>query len=274
MGAISRSIAHIKHRHALELAREVARALRTSGQAAAEQGRLNWATVQQAYGQDTTNADRAQSRLESMADRERERERTRQAQRRELHLANPISDEDISRNLSGETVPVPANRRNQRPGPSESNTDDSPQSSTDKNSRQGNGVNADNSRNQTQRPDQSRNNNRGSRNNRGQTNRSRSRSPRSNGRPNNRGGRGNRSYSRRRDNSRGRSNNNDRRNGGNNRNYNRSSYDANSQWGTNNRDPNNAANRGNSVNPRDGLGEVIARVVAEFDRQRARNNNA
>ena len=210
VGPIARSVAHIKHRHALELAREVARALRASGQDVAEQGSLNWATVQQSYGQDRTNAERAQSRLTSMADRERERERERLSQRRELHLATPISDDDICRNFNGKSVPIPNNRREPHASQSASSDGAGPSNAPVDNT-QGAQGGADNNRYQPRRPDRNRNQSRGGRNNRGR-NRSRSRSPRNGGRPQNRGRNDNRSYSNRRSNSRGRPNNNDRRN--------------------------------------------------------------
>ena len=115
LGPIAESVAHIKHRHALELAREVARALHTTGQLAAEQAQLNWSTVQQSYGQDQHNADRARNRLAAMAKIEKEKERTCLQTRRELHLANPVLEQDLCRNLIGESVAIPNNRRDRQP---------------------------------------------------------------------------------------------------------------------------------------------------------------
>ena len=108
-------LTNIRHRHALEFAREVAGFLRSSSEAAAEQGRPNWAAVRQSYDRDTANAERAETRLNAMASKEREKEQSQHEQRRELHLANPIPAEDIPRNLNGETVPIPNNRRNAQP---------------------------------------------------------------------------------------------------------------------------------------------------------------
>ena len=232
VGPIAASVAHMKHRHALELAREVARALRTSSESAAEQGQLNWLTVQRSYGDDVHSAERAQARLTAMANKERDRERTRLEGRRELHLANPILDDDICRNLNGEIIPVPNNRRNQPQGGAAGNDNVDQAGENQPRERPNNGSNdANTSRNQESRPQNGRNFSR-DRRNRGPNNRSRSRSPSNGRRPNNRGQNRNPNQSNhRRDNSRGR-NNNDCRGRGQSNGRNRSPRNAalNNQW--------------------------------------------
>ena len=193
MGAISHLIVDIRNRHALEMTREVARALRTSSQQAAEQGRLNWSTVVQSYVRDTANADRAQSRLQAMASKERERERSRLQTRTSFHSDNPVLDTEIRRHLNGENVPVPTQNRgadnddnavqgaSQAPEqPQGNNPRDNRAALPERNSRPNN---RNNSMPRNRRA-----------NNRGPPNRSRSRSPRNGRRPRSRGNSRNRAY--------------------------------------------------------------------------------
>ena len=274
MGVIAESLTDTRRRHALELARATARALRSSSASAAEQARLNWQTVSTSYNEDSHGADRAEARLVSMTNKEREKERHRLTTRVAFHLEHPVQDDEISRHFNNQNVPVPTAQRGNRANDQADNNDP--------NNGESNNVAPDNGA-ANMEVDQQVNNNRprqyqgrsASRQNGGRNN--------ANGRPRNRSrsrspfrGRRQRSREQGRDRSRNRranSRGNNRRGNGGNRGRGRNDRNFNAQaWGNANRDPNNQGQRGPN-NPRDGLNEVIARVVAEFDRQRAMNNN-
>ena len=253
----------------------MARSLRDSSSSAAEQGRLNWATVQSSYTDDPHGAERAEVRLNAMITKERDRERSRQATRQTFHDLNPIHDEEISRNIRGEGVPIPTPQRGQshdeanNASSSGSNQQD-PENAMDQGDDR---APAPNGANRNQRRNTVRNTNgpRGRRNpsNRRSGNRSRSRSPFN---------RGQRNRDRSRNRSRGR---NDRNgyNGYNNRRGNSSSANrgrnernVNAQWAQARNGPENQGSRGSRTNPRDSIQEVVERCMAEFERQRGRQN--
>ena len=121
MGPLTDMLVDMRHRHALAFTQDVARALRANSESAAEQSRLNWNTVQQSYGNDTNGADRAQSRLAAMTTKERERERARLSSRAALHDLNPITRDEIRRNLNGESVPIPTPQCNNAPNNEDAN---------------------------------------------------------------------------------------------------------------------------------------------------------
>ena len=270
LGPVAKALVDIQRRHALELTREVTRALRESGRSAATQAQMNWQTVSQSYGDDANSAERAQNRLTSMAAKEREKERSRQADRNEFHLSNPITDEDLVKHLSGGIVPVPTQVRRAAPSAAGQNRgrNNAPnQQAEGQNIRpqQNRNSGANNDPPNRREQDQAR---RERRPNQRPTNQSRSRSPRYRQQPNdNFGSRGSRQDRGRPNTNRRGGYNNTRGNYGNDRSFNAR------QWGRQNRDNYGNGDRTPSNNSRNDLSEVIARVVAEFDRQRNAQNN-
>ena len=271
VGPVAKALVDIQHRHALEITREVTRALRESGRSAATQAQLNWRTVAQSYGDDTNSSERAENRLASMASKEREKERSRVTTRNEFHLSNPIKEEDIAKHLSGVMVPIPAPARRARPNPTSQNrvrnNGPNQQASGGQDGRQ---QPQDNNGGNTDPPNRREQNNarRERRPNLGPANQSRSRSPRYRQQPNsNNGSRGRRQERGPPNTNRRGGYNNTRGNYGNDRSFNAR------QWGRQNQNGYGNGDRAPSNNNRNDLTEVIARVVAEFDRQRNAHNN-
>ena len=270
VGPLAKSLADIKHRHAIEMARELARVLRESSREAAEQGRLNWTTVSQSYGGQSTTADRAESRLVSMSSKERERERTRMATQATLHSLNPITNEDIQDHFKGVPVAVPTagrqNRQNQAVAVDNNPNNGGPMNAPAPRGAQGGNMPPQHDDNQHMEYNNARGNYQpnGRRNNRNQSyNRSRSRSPYNSGRPRGRANSNYRSRSRGRQQDR-RFNNNSRpnmRGGQSTRGNNRQQRNNNPQWGQQNAAPNQPRNNTE-------ISDIVARVMAELDRQR------
>ena len=275
LGVIAESLADTRRRHALELTRATARALRSSSESAAEQSRLNWQTVLSSYGNDNNGAARAETRLVSMTNKERDKERVRLTTRVAFHLEHPVQDDEIARHFNNQNVPVPTAQRGNRANDQADNNHPNNGASTNVAPDNGAASMEVDQQATTNRPraNQGRNASRsnGGRNNGNgrPRNRSRSRSPSRGRRPRSREQGRNRSLNRR-PNNRG----NNRRGNSSNRGRGRNDRNFNAQaWGNDNRAPPNQDPRGQNNNRRDGLNEVIARVVAEFDRQRAMNNN-
>ena len=103
-GPLAKELITIKRRHAIELARAVARSLNDSAITSRRQGNLNLDTVRTIFGADDTGYQRATEKLTTLVERDNGQEQERLVCREELINRSPTTDEDITNHVSGNKV--------------------------------------------------------------------------------------------------------------------------------------------------------------------------